>query len=144
MGPATKIAYKDGQPGPAAVAFAKKAGVDVSALKVVETPKGEYVAATALKCGQGGGGGDCGGAAEGAGGHLLGEEHVLARGQAGALRAAGALDGGAAGDADVVPVEFGGYTAGAGDVWASRAAWGSERYGLVSRASMSARLRRRM
>ena len=52
MGPAVKIAYKDGVPGPAAVAFAKKAGVDVSALKVVETPKGEYVAATSTKAGR--------------------------------------------------------------------------------------------
>ena len=31
-GPATKVAYKDGQPTPAAHAFAKKAGVDVSQL----------------------------------------------------------------------------------------------------------------
>ena len=52
MGPATKIAFKDGQPGPAAVAFARKAGVDVSTLRVVETPKGEYVAATLLKPGR--------------------------------------------------------------------------------------------
>jgi glycyl-tRNA synthetase beta chain len=52
MGPATKIAYKDGQPGPAAVAFAKKAGVSVDALKNVETPKGEYLAATSVKAGR--------------------------------------------------------------------------------------------
>jgi len=52
MGPAVKIAFKDGVPGPAAVAFAKKSGVDVSALKIVETPKGEYVAATSLKPGK--------------------------------------------------------------------------------------------
>jgi glycyl-tRNA synthetase beta chain len=52
MGPAVKIAYKDGQPGPAAVAFAKKAGVEVDALKKVETPKGEYLAATAVKAGR--------------------------------------------------------------------------------------------
>ena len=51
MGPATRIAFKDGQPGPAAIAFAKKAGIEVSALRVVETPKGEYVAATALRPG---------------------------------------------------------------------------------------------
>jgi glycyl-tRNA synthetase beta chain len=52
MGPAVKIAYKDGVPGPAAVAFAKKAGVEVAALKRVETPKGEYLAATSVKAGR--------------------------------------------------------------------------------------------
>jgi glycyl-tRNA synthetase beta chain len=52
MGPAVKIAYKDGAPGPAALAFAKKAGVDVAALKRVETPKGEYLAATSVKAGR--------------------------------------------------------------------------------------------
>jgi glycyl-tRNA synthetase beta chain len=52
MGPAVKIAFKDGVPGPAAVAFAKKSGVDVAELKVVETPKGEYVAATSVKAGK--------------------------------------------------------------------------------------------
>jgi glycyl-tRNA synthetase beta chain len=51
-GPATKIAYKDGLPTPAAHAFAKKAGVDVAALKTIETPKGEYIAATALRPGR--------------------------------------------------------------------------------------------
>jgi glycyl-tRNA synthetase beta chain len=45
-GPATKVAYKDGEPTPAAHAFAKKAGVDVSKLQKVTTPKGEYLAAT--------------------------------------------------------------------------------------------------
>ena len=52
MGPAVKIAYKDGQPGPAAVAFAKKSGVAIEELKVVATPKGEYVAATSVKAGR--------------------------------------------------------------------------------------------
>ena len=52
LGPATKIAYKDGLPGPAAIAFAKKAGIDVADLKKVETPKGEYIAATALRHGK--------------------------------------------------------------------------------------------
>lgn len=52
MGPAVKIAYRDGVPGPAAIAFAKKAGVDVSALKIVETAKGDYIAATSVKAGQ--------------------------------------------------------------------------------------------
>src|SRR5579863_3025800 len=47
QGPAAKIAFKDGVPGPAAIAFAKKNGVELSALRIVDTPKGEYVAATA-------------------------------------------------------------------------------------------------
>jgi glycyl-tRNA synthetase beta chain len=51
-GPAVKIAFKDGKPGPAAMAFAKKAGVDVAALKTVSTPKGEYLAATQVKAGR--------------------------------------------------------------------------------------------
>jgi glycyl-tRNA synthetase beta chain len=52
MGPAAKIAFKDGVPGPAAIAFARKAGVEVSALKLAQTPKGEYVAATAVRAGK--------------------------------------------------------------------------------------------
>jgi glycyl-tRNA synthetase beta chain len=51
-GPATKVAYKDGQPTPAAHAFAKKAGVDVSKLQTVITPKGEYLAATVTNKGK--------------------------------------------------------------------------------------------
>ncbi|HJX82706.1 MAG TPA: glycine--tRNA ligase subunit beta, partial [Candidatus Angelobacter sp.] len=45
-GPATRVAYKDGQPTAAAHAFAKKAGIDVSKLQTITTPKGEYLAAT--------------------------------------------------------------------------------------------------
>ena len=44
-GPSVNIAYKDGQPTPAAHAFAKKAGVDVSQLEKITTAKGEYLAA---------------------------------------------------------------------------------------------------
>ncbi|MGB7190236.1 MAG: glycine--tRNA ligase subunit beta [Acidobacteriaceae bacterium] len=51
-GPSWKVAFKDGEPAPAAHAFAKKAGVDVSALAKVTTPKGEYVAATAHRKGR--------------------------------------------------------------------------------------------
>ena len=51
-GPATKVAYKDGQPTPAAHAFAKKAGVDVSKLQTVTTPKGEYLTATVTNKGK--------------------------------------------------------------------------------------------
>jgi glycyl-tRNA synthetase beta chain len=53
VGPATKIAYKDGVATPAAVAFAKKAGVDVAALKTITNAKGEYLAATSVKAGRG-------------------------------------------------------------------------------------------
>ena len=52
MGPAAKIAFKDGAPTPAAQAFAKKSGVDVAALTIVATPKGEYVAAVISKKGK--------------------------------------------------------------------------------------------
>jgi glycyl-tRNA synthetase beta chain len=51
-GPATKVAYKDGQPTPAAHAFAKKTGVDVSQLKSVTTPKGEYLTASVTNKGK--------------------------------------------------------------------------------------------
>jgi len=51
-GPAVKHAFKDGQPTTAAQAFAKKAGVDVSQLQRVSTPKGEYLAATVMKKGR--------------------------------------------------------------------------------------------
>jgi glycyl-tRNA synthetase beta chain len=52
-GPSVTIAYKDGQPTPAAHAFAKKAGVDVTKLERVTTPKGDYLAATVTKKGRG-------------------------------------------------------------------------------------------
>jgi glycyl-tRNA synthetase beta chain len=55
LGPAVKIAFpkgKDAEPGPAAIAFAKKSGVEVSALKIIETPKGEYIAATSTRPGK--------------------------------------------------------------------------------------------
>jgi glycyl-tRNA synthetase beta chain len=51
-GPAVKIAFKDGQPTPAAQAFAKKTGVDVSELTTTTTAKGEYVTATVHKKGR--------------------------------------------------------------------------------------------
>jgi glycyl-tRNA synthetase beta chain len=53
VGPATKIAYKDGVATAAAVAFAKKAGVAVEELKTVTNAKGEYLAATSVKAGRG-------------------------------------------------------------------------------------------
>ena len=51
-GPAVNIAFKDGQPTPAAHAFARKAGVDVSQLEKVATPKGEYLAAKITRKGR--------------------------------------------------------------------------------------------
>jgi glycyl-tRNA synthetase beta chain len=52
MGPSAKVAYKDGQPTPAAQAFAKKVNLDVSKLQTVTTPKGEYLAAIVMKTGR--------------------------------------------------------------------------------------------
>jgi len=51
-GPSVSVAYKDGQPTPAAHAFAKKAGVDVAQLATITTPKGEYLAAKVTKKGR--------------------------------------------------------------------------------------------
>jgi len=51
-GPSLKVAFKDGQPTPAAHAFAKKAGIDVSRLEKITTPKGEYVSATVTNKGR--------------------------------------------------------------------------------------------
>jgi glycyl-tRNA synthetase beta chain len=51
-GPSAQIAFKDGQPTPAAHAFAKKVGVDVGQLEKVSTPKGEYLTATVTRKGR--------------------------------------------------------------------------------------------
>ncbi len=51
-GPSVSVAFKDGQPTPAAHAFAKKAGVDVSQLQRTTTPKGEYLSATVTRKGR--------------------------------------------------------------------------------------------
>lgn len=51
-GPAAAVAFKDGQPTPAALAFAKKAGVEISRLERVTTPKGEYLSAKVTKKGR--------------------------------------------------------------------------------------------
>ena len=55
MGPSVKVAFKDGQPTPAAQAFAKRVDVDVAKLEKVSTPKGEYIAATVTRKGRGAG-----------------------------------------------------------------------------------------
>jgi glycyl-tRNA synthetase beta chain len=51
-GPSVQVAYKDGQPTPAAQAFAKKAGVEVAQLEKVNTPKGEYISAHVTRKGR--------------------------------------------------------------------------------------------
>jgi glycyl-tRNA synthetase beta chain len=51
-GPSVSVAFKDGQPTPAAHAFAKKAGVDVSQLQRTATQKGEYLSAKITKSGR--------------------------------------------------------------------------------------------
>ena len=51
-GPSVKVAFKDGAPTAAAEAFARKAGVPVSALEKISNPKGEYLAATVQKKGR--------------------------------------------------------------------------------------------
>jgi glycyl-tRNA synthetase beta chain len=51
-GPSVSVAFKDGQPTPAAHAFARKAGVDVAALDKITTPKGEYLGAKISKQGR--------------------------------------------------------------------------------------------
>ena len=44
MGPPTRIAFDDsGEPKPAAIAFAKKCGVDVDSLEKTQTDRGEYL-----------------------------------------------------------------------------------------------------
>jgi glycyl-tRNA synthetase beta chain len=51
-GPSVQVAYANGQPTPAAHAFAKKVGVDVGKLDRLSTPKGEYLAATITRKGR--------------------------------------------------------------------------------------------
>jgi len=51
-GPSINVAFKDGQATPAAHAFARKAGVEVSRLEKVVTSKGEYLAARITKKGR--------------------------------------------------------------------------------------------
>src|SRR5579864_1041145 len=51
-GPSVNVAYKDGQPTPAAHAFAKKAAIDVAQLEKISTPKGEYIAAKVTRKGR--------------------------------------------------------------------------------------------
>ena len=48
-GPSWKIAFPNGEAGPAALAFAKKAGVEISALEKITNSKGEYPVERPLK-----------------------------------------------------------------------------------------------
>jgi glycyl-tRNA synthetase beta chain len=51
-GPSVNVAYKDGQPTPAAHGFAKKAGVDITQLEVVSTPRGDCISAKVTRKGR--------------------------------------------------------------------------------------------
>jgi len=53
VGPSWKVAFPNGEAGPAAIAFARKAGVEVSALTRITNAKGEYVSATVERKGRG-------------------------------------------------------------------------------------------
>jgi len=58
VGPSVKVGgvdgLRDGEPTAAAMAFARKAGVEVGALKTVATVKGDYLVSTATKAGRSG------------------------------------------------------------------------------------------
>jgi glycyl-tRNA synthetase beta chain len=51
-GPSEKVAFKDGQPTPAAEAFAKRLGITVKDLGITDTPKGRYITARTTKMGR--------------------------------------------------------------------------------------------
>ena len=52
VGPPKRVAYdENGEPTKAAIGFAKTQGVDIANLKIVETDRGEYVAASKLEIG---------------------------------------------------------------------------------------------
>jgi glycyl-tRNA synthetase beta chain len=51
-GPSVSVAFKNGEATPAAHAFARKAGVEISQLERVNTPKGEYLSAKITKKGR--------------------------------------------------------------------------------------------
>ena len=53
-GPPVAQAFKDGVPGPAAIGFAKRCGIDASQLEHRDTPKGPCVFATVLTAGRDG------------------------------------------------------------------------------------------
>jgi len=91
-GPSWKVAFKDGAPTKAAEAFAKKAGVAVDALEKVTNAKGEYVGVAVKRQGRKTAELLAAELPKEVLSNLLGKEYVLARGQAGALCTARALD----------------------------------------------------
>src|SRR5579863_2071102 len=52
VGPPRQVAYKDGKPTQAAIAFARKAGMDVTELGSITTEKGTYLCATVKRAGR--------------------------------------------------------------------------------------------
>ena len=92
-GPSASIAYKDGQPTAAAHAFAKKAGVEVSQLEKVTTPKGEYLSAKVTRKGPDGSGDSRRESSPRNFLNLLAEEYVLAETER-EVCASGSLAGG--------------------------------------------------
>ena len=53
VGPPKRVAYdENGEPTKAAIGFAKTQGVELTALRIVETERGEYVAASKLETGE--------------------------------------------------------------------------------------------
>lgn len=52
VGPPVAVAFKDGQPTPAALGFARRCGVEPEALERIATDKGEYLAATQRTAGR--------------------------------------------------------------------------------------------
>ena len=65
-------------PAPPRLAFAKKSGVAVEDLKVLPTPKGDYLSATLVKAGQSASTVLAEHLSQGASLPLLGQKHVLA------------------------------------------------------------------
>jgi glycyl-tRNA synthetase beta chain len=51
-GPSEKVAFKDGQPTPSAEAFAKRLGITVKDIEITDTPKGRYITANTTKIGR--------------------------------------------------------------------------------------------
>lgn len=51
-GPPAEQAFKKGQPSPAAIGFAKRCGIEATALEVRETPKGPFVFARVREAGR--------------------------------------------------------------------------------------------
>ena len=92
-GPSASIAYKDGQPTPAAHAFAKKAGVEVSQLEKVTTRERRIPLCESHSKRPDGGGNSRGESSQRNLLHLLAEKYVLAETER-EVCASGSLAGG--------------------------------------------------